>query len=79
MANGKSISVDRVVYALTIVCNGRCFTGDYLVGPIPYNILRLDWLERHGKRGASQLTRYMLVRTGDGVSVQRSVRQVHPR
>ena len=49
MANGEPISVDRVVYALTIVCNGRCFTGDYLVGPTPYDlILGLDWLKRHG-------------------------------
>ena len=27
MANGEPISVDRVVYALTIVCNGRCLLG----------------------------------------------------
>ena len=49
LANGESISVDRAVHCLTTVCNGICFTGDYLVGPIPYDlILGLDWLKRQG-------------------------------
>ena len=49
LANGESISVDRAVLCLTTVCNGICFTGDYLVGPIPYDlILGLDWLKRQG-------------------------------
>ena len=49
LANGESISVDRAVHCLTTVCNGICFTGDYLVGPVPYDlILGLDWLKRQG-------------------------------
>ena len=49
MANGESISVDKAVVALTTVCNNICFTGDYLVGPIPYGlILGLDWLKGQG-------------------------------
>ena len=48
IANGESIKVDKAVYALTTVCNGFCFTGDYLIGPIPYDLLLgLDWLKRH--------------------------------
>ena len=47
LANGESISLDRAVHCLTTVCNPICFTGDYLVGPIPYDlILGLDWLKR---------------------------------
>ncbi|CDI86223.1 hypothetical protein EPH_0018880 [Eimeria praecox] len=47
-ANGEVLHMDRVVTRLPMICGGECFTGDFLVGPIPYDvILGLDWLITH--------------------------------
>ena len=48
IANGAQLRIDRTVKSLTVWCGRECFTGDYLVGPVPYDIvLGLDWLTRH--------------------------------
>ena len=47
IANGAHLRIDRTV-SLTVWCGRECFTGDYLVGPVPYDIvLGLDRLRRH--------------------------------
>ncbi|CDJ27293.1 uncharacterized protein EMH_0030420 [Eimeria mitis] len=48
VANGEVILIDREVPRLSMLCGGECFTGDFLVGPIPYAvILGIDWLVNH--------------------------------
>ncbi|CDJ36480.1 uncharacterized protein EMH_0087110 [Eimeria mitis] len=48
IANGEVIHIDREVPRLSMLCGGECFTGDFLVGPIPYSvILGIDWLVNH--------------------------------
>ncbi|CDI81421.1 hypothetical protein EAH_00021620 [Eimeria acervulina] len=48
VANGSQSRIDRTVKNLTIWCGRECFTGDYLVGPVPYDIvLGFDWLTKH--------------------------------
>ncbi|CDJ53934.1 hypothetical protein EBH_0060520 [Eimeria brunetti] len=48
VANGEVLNIDRVVPRLSMLCGGECFTGDFLVGPIPYEIiLGIDWLVNH--------------------------------
>ncbi|CDJ49899.1 OSJNBa0079C19.6 protein, related [Eimeria brunetti] len=45
VANGAQVRIERTVKSLTIWFRRECFTGDYLVGPVPYDIvLGLDWL-----------------------------------
>ncbi|CDJ36209.1 uncharacterized protein EMH_0070210 [Eimeria mitis] len=45
IANGASIHIDKQVPRLTMLCGGECFTGDFLIGPIPFPIiLGIDWL-----------------------------------
>ncbi|CDI80340.1 hypothetical protein EPH_0034350 [Eimeria praecox] len=48
IAGGAQLRIDRTVKSLTVWCGKECFTGDYLVGPVPCDIvLGLDWLTRH--------------------------------
>ncbi|CDI86681.1 OSJNBa0042D13.18 protein, related [Eimeria praecox] len=48
VANGELLHMDHVVTRLSMICGGERFTGDFLVGPIPYDvILWLDWLINH--------------------------------
>ncbi|CDJ36106.1 uncharacterized protein EMH_0063260 [Eimeria mitis] len=48
IANGEVTLIDREVPRLSMLCGGECFTGDFLVGPIPYSvILGIDWLVNH--------------------------------
>ncbi|CDJ49092.1 hypothetical protein EBH_0023980 [Eimeria brunetti] len=48
IANGEVLHIDRTVTRLHMICGGECFTRDFLVGPIPYDVvLRLDWLINH--------------------------------
>ncbi|CDJ33308.1 uncharacterized protein EMH_0015510 [Eimeria mitis] len=48
VANGATIHIDKEVQRLTMLCGGECFTGDFLVGPIPFPIiLGIDWLVNH--------------------------------
>ncbi|CDJ54307.1 hypothetical protein EBH_0057120 [Eimeria brunetti] len=46
--NGAQLRIDRVVENLTAWCGSECFTGDYLVGPVPCEIvLGFDRLKKH--------------------------------
>ncbi|CDJ30319.1 uncharacterized protein EMH_0006090 [Eimeria mitis] len=48
VANGAIIHIDKEVPRLTMLCGGECFTGNFLVGPIPFPIiLGIDWLVNH--------------------------------
>ena len=48
VANGAQLRIDRTVKNLTVGCGRECFTGDYVVGPVPYDIvLGFDWLTKH--------------------------------
>ncbi|CDJ33163.1 uncharacterized protein EMH_0014960 [Eimeria mitis] len=48
VANGATIHIDKEVPRLTMLCGGECFTGDFLIGPIPFPIiLGIDWLVNH--------------------------------
>ncbi|CDJ54045.1 hypothetical protein EBH_0073890 [Eimeria brunetti] len=48
VANGEVLRIDRIVLRLSMLCGGECFTGDFLVGPIPYDIIfGIDWLVNH--------------------------------
>ncbi|CDJ51691.1 OSJNBa0079C19.6 protein, related [Eimeria brunetti] len=48
VANGEVLHIDRTVPRLSMHCGGECFTGDFLGGPIPYEIiLGIDWLVNH--------------------------------
>ena len=48
VANGAQLRIDRAVENLRVWCGRECFTGDYLVGPVPCDIvLGFDWLTRH--------------------------------
>ncbi|CDI74708.1 hypothetical protein EPH_0003210 [Eimeria praecox] len=47
-SNGAHLRIDRTMKSLTICFGRECLTGDYLVGPVPYDIvLGLDWLTKH--------------------------------
>lgn len=49
LANGQRFAVDHVVPRLTVNCSGMCFTSDFLMGPVPYDLLfGLPWLTQHG-------------------------------
>ena len=39
IANGAQLRIDRTVKSLTVWCGRECFTGDYLVSPVPYDIV----------------------------------------
>ncbi|CDJ69949.1 LOW QUALITY PROTEIN: OSJNBa0079C19.6 protein, related [Eimeria necatrix] len=48
VAIGAQLRIDRVVTGLTLWCGHTCFSGDFLVGPVPYDlVLGLDWLTEH--------------------------------
>ncbi|CDI87166.1 hypothetical protein EPH_0075340 [Eimeria praecox] len=48
IVNSAQLRIDRTVKRLTVWCGRECFTGDYLVGSVPYDIvLGLDWFMRH--------------------------------
>ncbi|CDJ36500.1 LOW QUALITY PROTEIN: uncharacterized protein EMH_0087940 [Eimeria mitis] len=48
VANGENIKIHREVPRLAIICGGECFTGNFLVGQVPYAvILGIDWLDRY--------------------------------
>ena len=48
VANGAQLRIDRTVKNLTVWCGRECFAGDYLVSPVPYDIvLGFDWLTKH--------------------------------
>ncbi|CDI85974.1 hypothetical protein EPH_0065450 [Eimeria praecox] len=48
VANGEVLHIDRFLPRLSMLCGGECFTGDFLVSPIPYDvILGIDWLVNH--------------------------------
>ncbi|CDJ63256.1 OSJNBa0080E14.14 protein, related [Eimeria necatrix] len=45
---GAQLRIDRVVTRLTLWCGHARFSGDFLVGPVPYDlVLGLDWLTEH--------------------------------
>ena len=48
VATGAQLRIDRVVTGLTLWCGHARFSGDFLVGPVPYDlVLGLDWLTEH--------------------------------
>ncbi|CDJ65626.1 hypothetical protein ENH_00007820 [Eimeria necatrix] len=48
VATGARLRIDRVVTGLTLWCGHARFSGDFLVGPVPYDlVLGLDWLTEH--------------------------------
>ncbi|CDJ48366.1 hypothetical protein, conserved [Eimeria brunetti] len=48
IANGGVLHIDRTVTRPSMMCRWECFTGDFLVGPTPYNVvLGIDWLINH--------------------------------
>ncbi|CDJ66936.1 OSJNBa0079C19.6 protein, related, partial [Eimeria necatrix] len=48
VANGAQLRIDRVVKGLTMWCGTARLAGDFLVGPVPYDlVVGLDWLTKH--------------------------------
>ena len=48
LASAEGLRINRVVKNLNMWCGKECFSGEFLVGPIPYDIiLGVDWLTRH--------------------------------
>lgn len=48
VANGQSVSVSRIVRRLMMLCGEGSFSGDFLVGPIPFDIiLGLEWFLKY--------------------------------
>ncbi|CDJ50703.1 hypothetical protein EBH_0035650 [Eimeria brunetti] len=48
VANGAQLRIDRVVKGLTMWCGATRLSGDFLVGPVPYDlVVGLDWLAQH--------------------------------
>ncbi|CDJ67621.1 hypothetical protein, conserved [Eimeria necatrix] len=48
VATGAQLRIARVVTGLTLWCGHARFSGDSLVGPVPYDVvLGLDWLTEH--------------------------------
>ncbi|CDJ69408.1 hypothetical protein ENH_00068190 [Eimeria necatrix] len=48
IATGAQLRIDRVVTGLTLWCGHTRFSGDFLVGPVPYDlVLGLDRLTEH--------------------------------
>ncbi|CDJ33139.1 uncharacterized protein EMH_0014920 [Eimeria mitis] len=48
VANGEVIRIYTEVPRLTIICGRECFTGNFLVGQVPYAvILGIDWLDKY--------------------------------
>ncbi|CDJ62567.1 Reverse transcriptase, related [Eimeria necatrix] len=48
VANGAQLRIDRVVKGLTMWCGATRLAGDFLVGPVPYDlVVGLDWLTEH--------------------------------
>ncbi|CDJ62968.1 hypothetical protein ENH_00030490, partial [Eimeria necatrix] len=48
IANGAQLRIDRVVKGLTMWCGTARLAGDFLVGPVPYDlVVGLDWLTTH--------------------------------
>ncbi|CDJ67238.1 Reverse transcriptase, related, partial [Eimeria necatrix] len=48
VANGGQLRIDRVVKGLTMWCGATRLAGDFLVGPVPYDlVVGLDWLTQH--------------------------------
>ncbi|CDJ33140.1 uncharacterized protein EMH_0014930 [Eimeria mitis] len=51
VANGEVIRIYTEVPRLTIICGRECFTGNFLVGQVPYAvILGIDWLDKESDR-----------------------------
>ncbi|CDJ67874.1 Reverse transcriptase, related, partial [Eimeria necatrix] len=48
VANGAQLRIVRVVKGLTMWCGTARLAGDFLVGPVPYDlVVGLDWLTEH--------------------------------
>ncbi|CDJ51554.1 hypothetical protein EBH_0042700 [Eimeria brunetti] len=48
VANGAQLRIDRVVKGPTMWCGATRLVGDFLVGPVPYDlVVVLDWLTNH--------------------------------
>ncbi|CDJ47364.1 OSJNBa0079C19.6 protein, related, partial [Eimeria brunetti] len=48
VANGAQLRIDRVVKGLTMRCGVTRLSGDFLVGPVPSDlVVGLDWLTQH--------------------------------
>ncbi|CDJ48360.1 OSJNBa0079C19.6 protein, related [Eimeria brunetti] len=48
VANGAQLRIDHVVKGLTMWCGATRLAGDFLVGPVPYDlVVGLDWLTNH--------------------------------
>ncbi|CDJ47222.1 hypothetical protein EBH_0071610 [Eimeria brunetti] len=48
VANGAQLRIDHVVKGLTMWCGATRLAGDFLIGPVPYDlVVGLDWLTNH--------------------------------
>ncbi|CDJ67235.1 hypothetical protein ENH_00032960, partial [Eimeria necatrix] len=48
VANGGQLRIDRVMKGLIMWCGATRLAGDFLVGPVPYDlVVGLDWLTKH--------------------------------
>ncbi|CDJ64775.1 LOW QUALITY PROTEIN: hypothetical protein ENH_00080530 [Eimeria necatrix] len=91
IATGAQLRIDWVVTGLTLWCGHTRFSGDVLVGTVPYDlVLGLDWLTEHKVAGyfqSDKLRTYAngqwcelpVVRTGEATLRRDSPTVVHPR
>ncbi|CDJ63214.1 hypothetical protein ENH_00036010 [Eimeria necatrix] len=91
VARGAQLRIDRIVTGLTMWCGHARFSGDFLVEPVPYDlVLGLDWLTEHKVAWCFQsdkLRTYVnghwcelpVVRTGEAKLRGDSPTVVHPR
>ncbi|CDJ69199.1 hypothetical protein ENH_00064840 [Eimeria necatrix] len=91
IATGALLRIDRVVTGLTLWCGHTRFSGDFLVGPVPYDlVLGLDWLTEHKVAWyfqSDKLRTYVngqwcelpVVRTGESTRQSDSSTVVYPR
>ncbi|CDJ67532.1 hypothetical protein ENH_00037600, partial [Eimeria necatrix] len=91
VATGAQLRIDRVVTGLTLWCGHVRFSGDFLVGTVPYDVvLGLDWLAEHKVVWyfqSDKLRTYVngqwcelpVVRTGEATLQSDSPTVVHPR
>ncbi|CDJ68060.1 hypothetical protein ENH_00047390, partial [Eimeria necatrix] len=91
IATGAQLRIDRVVTGLTLWCGHTRFSGDFLVGSVPYGlVLGLDWLTEHKVAWyfqSDKLRTYVngqwselpVVRTGETTLQRDSPTVVHPR
>ncbi|CDJ62306.1 hypothetical protein ENH_00012560 [Eimeria necatrix] len=91
IATGAQVRIDRVVTGLTLWCGHTRFSGDFLVGPVPYDlVLGLDWLTEHKVAWyfqSDKLRTYVngqwcelpVVRTGEATLQRDRPTVVHPR